>query len=366
MALATRLTRGGKLLEATQVLQHLIRGHAEPSPQRDEEGSTPALGSAHAGGTGSRPRKGLGETIRDLVLVRSAGAHLRKALVHPEVLPPGATFETASFSNGAGKRDYNLYIPGSASSDQRRALIVMLHGCTQTPDDFAAGTRMNNLAEEHGFLVAYPAQPSSANPSKCWNWFSPNDQRHGRGEPSIVAGMTRDIIQRHHVDPRRVYAAGLSAGAAAAVILGSEYSDLFAAIGVHSGLPSGAAHDAPSAFAAMRNGANGNGARVVPSIVFHGDSDPTVHPLNSDHVVRQSTGAVTGLIATVERGAASGGHAYRRTLFSAPSGRVICEKWTVHGAGHAWSGGSPAGSYTDPRGPDASREMLRFFLLHQN
>ena len=253
----------------------------------------------------------------------------------------------------------------------------MLHGCTQSPDDFAAGTRMNVLAEEHTCLVAYPAQAASANSSKCWNWFRPSDQQRGQGEPSLIAGITRQIMRDYAVDPQRVYVAGLSAGGAAAAIMGMAYPDLYAAIGVHSGLACGVASDLPSAFAAMQHGeavaARGSGSasgagvsrRIVPTIVFHGDRDTTVHPCNGDRVVAQSrTTPMTDLRTTVQQGRVPGGHAYSRRLHADASGQTILEHWVIHGAGHAWSGGSPAGSYTDPQGPDATREMLRFFLEH--
>jgi poly(hydroxyalkanoate) depolymerase family esterase len=249
----------------------------------------------------------------------------------------------------------------------------MLHGCTQSPDDFAAGTRMNAIAEGQTCLVAYPAQASNANPAKCWNWFRPSDQRRGQGEPSLIAGITRQVMRDYVVDPGRVYVGGLSAGAAAAAVMGAAYPDLFAAIGVHSGLACGAASDMPSAFAAMRQGESPSTHDIsaaaaqgptVPTIVFHGDCDTTVHPRNSDHVIARAKGT-TSAQTKVHRGQIPGGHAYTRTLHVDASGRTILEQWEIHGAGHAWSGGSPAGSYTDPRGPDAAREMLRFFLEHR-
>ena len=286
----------------------------------------------------------------------------------PDIVPEGARFIEGTYSNPAGRRAYKLFIP-SRYQGQPLPLVVMLHGCTQSPDDFAAGTRMNFIAEEQTCFVVYPAQPSEANQAKCWNWFRAADQQRGRGEPSLIAGITRQIMHDYSVDPKRVYVGGLSAGAAAAAIMGATYNDLYAAIGVHSGLACGAATDLPSAFVAMRQG-GGSDDRVisgdgppVPTIVFHGDRDTTVHPNNGDQILEQSM-RTTSTQKQVHRGQVPGGHAYTRTIHTDASGRGCLEHWNVHGAGHAWSGGSPAGSYTDPRGPDATREMLRFFLEH--
>jgi poly(hydroxyalkanoate) depolymerase family esterase len=236
------------------------------------------------------------------------------------------------------------------------------------PEDFAAGTRMNALAEAQGMLVAYPAQSGSANAQKCWNWFSPGDQRRDQGEPSLIAGITREVLRAHGGDPGRVYVAGLSAGGAQAAIMGLAYPELYAAVGVHSGLACGAARDLPSALAAMRQGAPGGltrARRVVPTIVFHADRDATVHPRNGDQVIEQSAAAAEpGLRTELHEGQVPGGHAWRRSAHLDAEGRAVLEHWLVRGGGHAWSGGDPAGSYTDPRGPDASKEMLRFFLAH--
>jgi poly(hydroxyalkanoate) depolymerase family esterase len=232
---------------------------------------------------------------------------------------------------------------------------------------------MNDLAEEQTFLVAYPAQAQSANVSRCWNWFSANDQQRDQGEPSLIAGITRQIMRDFPVEPGRVYIAGLSAGGAAAAIMGATYPDLYAAIGVHSGLACGAAVDMPSALVAMRQGGAAaapawrqrvESGGAVPTIVFHGDRDTTVSPVNGDQVITQSK-AAADLGTTVSRGETPGGISYTRTVHADESGRPVLEQWVVHGAGHAWSGGSAAGSYTEPRGPDASREMMRFFLQHQ-
>jgi poly(hydroxyalkanoate) depolymerase family esterase len=283
-------------------------------------------------------------------------------------------FVTRTFSNPAGTRVYKLYVPSSIGGDsgQARALVVMLHGCTQSPDDFAAGTRMNELAEKEGFLVAYPVQAVNANGSKCWNWFRAEDQQRERGEPSLIAGMTREIAAQFGVEDHRIFVAGLSAGAAMAVILGTTYPDLFAAVGAHSGLPYGAAHDAPSAFQAMK-GADARGGFLkdgrssgdaIPTIVFHGDRDTTVNRSNSDAIVERATSAsaAAGRASITQRGRAAGGQEYTRTTYSSAAGRPIVEAWIVHGAAHAWSGGSPNGSFTESRGPDASSEMLRFFF----
>jgi len=287
---------------------------------------------------------------------------MRSRNIAPEV----AKFIESSYSNRAGTLAYKLFIP-SRYQGQPLPLVVMLHGCTQSPDDFAAGTRMNFFAEEQTCFVVYPAQPREANQAKCWNWFRAADQQRGKGVPSLIAGITRQIMRDYSVDPKRIYVSGLSAGAAAAAVMGTTYSDLYAAIGVHSGLACGVATDLPSAIIAMRQGGDPDGridgAPSVPTIVFHGDRDITVHPNNGDRIVEQSIRTTT-THKKVHRGQVPDGHAFTHTIHTDASGREIFEHWNIHGAGHAWSGGSPAGSYTDPRGPDATREMLRFFLAH--
>jgi poly(hydroxyalkanoate) depolymerase family esterase len=416
-----RLTREGRLAEATALIQRLLRGGRpstaatpgrEPTPPRvidvepERTGTRPVSGpelrpdaaAPNAAGSGGLGLPRLPEALRGLLDKIRGGAEARPARpvsprpaqarpaqarpaqarparTPPPPVPDGAQFVSRSFTNEAGTRAYKLYIP-STYRGKPAPLLVMLHGCTQSPDDFAAGTRMNALAEEHGFLVAYPGQSSSANPQKCWNWFNPGDQRRGGGEPSLLAGITRQVMRDHAVDPRRVFIAGLSAGGAQATVMGLAYPDLYAAVGVHSGLACGVANDVPSALAAMKAGGGANfrpekaaaavagDGRTIPAIVFHSDRDGTVHPRNAEQVAAQYGGGGGGLRSNAQRGQAAGGHPYTRTLHSDSRGRVVLEQWMVHGAGHAWSGGSPDGSYTDPRGPDASREMLRFFLDH--
>jgi poly(hydroxyalkanoate) depolymerase family esterase len=383
---ATRLTRAGQLVEATVLLQRMLRGERAPdAPSRTggrialagpliidakanavaETDSPPQLKPA----TSAQP--GVRHALPDRKQGRSGiglrGVMKRAPRSTPDIVPEGARFIERTYSSAAGSRAYRLFIP-SRYRERPLPLVVMLHGCSQSPDDFAAGTRMNFLAEEQNCFVVYPAQPSQANQAKCWNWFRTADQQRGRGEPSLIAGITRQIMDDYVVDRKRVYVGGLSAGAAAAAIMGATYNDLYAAVGIHSGLACGAATDLPSALVAMRQGGHGHkvisGDRPpVPTIVFHGDRDTTVHPNNGDQILEQSV-RTASTQKRVHRGQVPGGHAYTRTILSDASGRGMLEHWNIHGAGHAWSGGSPAGSYTDPRGPDATREMLRFFLEH--
>jgi poly(hydroxyalkanoate) depolymerase family esterase len=370
---ATRLTRSGQLVEATALLQRMLRGEnaqyaTAPTPIRPTPaGREPPTIDASATETRSPRRAHRTPTdIANNLPGFGLGGSLRRAPSTADIVPDGARFVEGNYANAAGSRAYRLFIP-SGYHGQAIPLVVMLHGCTQSPEDFAAGTRMNFTAEEQTCFVVYPAQRAEANQAKCWNWFRPGDQQRGGGEPSLIAGITRQIMRDHSVDPQRVYVGGLSAGAAAAAVMGARYGDLYAAIGIHSGLACGAATDLPSALMAMRRGGGpeamtGEG-QPIPTIIFHGDRDTTVHPDNGGRIVRQSVAAASTK-TKVHRGRVPGGHAYTRTVHTDAVGRAILEHWDIHGAGHAWSGGSPAGSYTDPDGPDATREMLRFFLEH--
>lgn len=268
----------------------------------------------------------------------------------------GGRFITRTYRNHAGSRRYKTYIP-AVYDGQALPLVVMLHGCKQTPDDFAAGTRMNALAEERGFLVVYPAQSAMANVSRCWNWFKAAHQQRDEGEPSVIAGITRKVIARYNVDARRVHVIGLSAGGAMASIMARMYPELYVSAGIHSGLPYASASDAYTALAAMRGRAVSAPVPLVPTIVFHGDRDTTVHPSNGEKVI-----ATAQLQPDAVEKGETGGRAYTRTTHRSETGPAM-EHWLVHGAGHAWSGGSTAGSYADPQGPDAAREMLRFFRI---
>jgi poly(hydroxyalkanoate) depolymerase family esterase len=380
---ATRLTQAGQLTEATALLQRMLRGGRAPaaeSPARgriclpsrvpptidleaNDAGEADRATPAEAPTAPPRRRWPLFDRAKDGTFLGLRGVKHTPASV-ADIVPERAKFIEGIYSNKVGSRTYKLFVP-SGYQGRPLPLVVMLHGCTQSPDDFAAGTRMNFIAEEQTCLVVYPAQRSDANPSKCWNWFRSGDQHRDEGEPSLIAGITRQVMQEYSIDPMRVYVAGLSAGGAAAAIMGVTYSDLYAAVGVHSGLAYGAATDMPSAFAAMRQGGGARrqavtGGPTVPAIIFHGDRDSTVHPDNGAQAVEQAIGA-TRTVKKVHRGQIPGGHGYTRTTH-ADGEREIVEHWDIHGAGHAWSGGSSAGSYTDPQGPGATKEMLRFFL----
>lgn len=371
---ALRLTRGGRLNEAMAAL----RGAASPAGTADERVSSPleslrSLGSISdllpkAAASLSPRLAGLGRglPLDGLANFEMPGGFAGGGAGESETLPGGARFEARTFRGSAGTRPYKVYVP-SGYEGQPLPVVVMLHGCTQSPDDFATGTRMNELAEADTFIVVYPAQTRGANSSGCWNWFKPQDQQRYAGEPAIIAGITREIIAEFGADQNRVYVAGLSAGGAAAAIMGVTHPDLFAAIGVHSGLVCGAASDLPTALAAMRSGAPDSRKRSapapLPTIVFHGDRDSTVHPANGEQFV-----ALSETDETYERDIVHGeeaGVSYTKTIRTDASGRPVMEHWVLHGGGHAWSGGNALGSYTNASGPDASREMLRFFRQHR-
>jgi poly(hydroxyalkanoate) depolymerase family esterase len=371
------LMQTGDLLAATAAIQQRLRGEGATGAQVATEGAVADEPEVAAGPPGEGVIEGTFRVIEDPPRAQEAPAQNASAGVAAS--ERRTSFSEHTYAGPAGTRRYKLFIP-SAYRGQALPLIVMLHGCTQTADDFATGTRMNTLAEERACFVVYPAQAQAANASKCWNWFKTADQRRDQGEPAIIAGLVGELSQTYGLDRDRIYVAGLSAGGAMAVILGRTYPELFAAVGVHSGLPYGAAHDLPSALAAMhRQGAaspsvppGDNAAAVIPTIVFHGDRDTTVHPCNGERVVGQTAAAITSsgakgpcaVAVTEERctGATPGGHSSTRRIFKDSKGKVVAEHWLVHGAGHAWFGGDARGSYTDARGPDASIEMMRFFL----
>lgn len=292
----------------------------------------------------------------------------------PPASQDAGDFIPGRFDGNARSLRYKLFIPSSYVGAPL-PLLVMLHGGGQDPDDFALGTGMNELAEEYGCLVAYPEQSSDANWSRCWNWFDVAHHHRGRGEPALIAGVTHKVMAEYAVDRKRVYVAGLSAGGAMAVILGRTYPDLFAAVGCHSGLAYRSATDRYGAVLSMRDGfipkapAHEAARPGVPIIAFHGDLDFTVHPKNSIGVIRQAVDGYSAqtpheqaALSLLKETGETAGRVFTRHVHKGHEGRILAERWTVSGLGHAWCGGNRRGSYTEPSGPDASREMLRFFL----
>lgn len=268
----------------------------------------------------------------------------------------------------AGSLDYKLYVPANYTG-QPCALLVMLHGCGQDAQDFARGTGMNELAEQYQCLVAYPEQSSAANGGKCWNWFEPAHHHRGGGEPALIAAVAREVMDGYAIDTDKVFIAGLSAGGAMAVVLGRTYPDLFSAVGCHSGLAYACAVGTNEAMQAMQYGEAAGaihaGSPALPLIVFHGDMDSTVHPRNGQGVIEQSIGIASLRRPAPRAHAETGettGRSFTREIHRGHGGEVLAERWTVHGSGHAWSGGRRQGSYTDASGPDASGEMMRFFM----
>lgn len=367
---ATRRTRAGRLEEATAVIQR-------------------ALAAAGLAGTGTGTGVGI-DTCIDIDPGIAAGVDTITDATGKTAIGAAADgFWNGSQTEAGLTRAYKLFVPVAALEQSEPALVVMLHGCTQNPDDFAAGTDMNRLAAREGFCVLYPAQGQDANPSRCWNWFKHNHQARGKGEPAVIAAMTRKIVNAHGIDPSRVYIAGLSAGGAMAAIVGAAYPEVFAAVGVHSGLAPGSACSLPEALAAMRGApgvkpAAGRSGRIdplgrprrradpitlpLPLIVFHGDADRTVHVDNAGQLVAAALAAIDerpaphSCSSVTECGASTRGRTYTRTLHRVDGGPVVIEQWVLHGAAHAWSGGTSSGSHTDPDGPDASSEMIRFFF----
>ncbi|QSI30575.1 PHB depolymerase family esterase [Variovorax sp. RKNM96] len=346
MTEAAHLTRHGRLAEATDAIQRALRGAAEASP------ASPAAPLPST-------------TDADVIDVETRVADVEREAPSPRKSEGIDRWTRGTFAHQGRTIDYMLFVPAAAAGQPAtpRPLVVMLHGCTQDAADFAAGTRMNEHARERGVIVLYPEQAQRAHGQKCWNWFKTQHQQRGRGEPASIAALTLHIADQQHADRSRIYVAGLSAGGAMADVLGHCYPDVYAAVGVHSGLAHGAAHDMMSALNVMRTGAMA--ARPAadpalrPTIVFHGDADTTVHSNNGLAILADASSG------EVREGRSPAGQGFTRTLYPASTKHGDAEHWRIHGGGHAWSGGSAQGSYTQPDGIDASREMLRFFLAHR-
>lgn len=394
---ATDLVRKGQLADATRAIQQALGGtpamagtaapHAAATATQ-REGAKAGMPGTAASGPGWRTGFAQAD-IEDAVVIDLADDKPPRTPPSPDPAPasarghaakpaPGSFTRVAFALAGAPQDHYYLYVPPGADAGTPMPLVLMLHGCTQNPEDFATGTGMNGAAARANALVLYPAQAGSANPKACWNWFRPQDQRRGGGEPATLVAMVREVMARHPVDGNRVYVAGLSAGGAMAALLAREYPELFAAVGVHSGLSAGAAQNVMAALSAMKTGAKPASTSpfaattppviqlgtALPLIVFHGDADATVHARNGEQLVEAALAAAEGEVRpAVTTGRSAHGQGYTRTLYHSGSA-TLAEHWVLHGGGHAWAGGDARGSHTDPRGVSATEEMLRFFLAH--
>ncbi len=365
MGRATRLARGGDPQAATRAIQEALgtagSTRGESAPHASVVDVLRRAAAAAKGATVERAKHAFEEAFGGTGQPGGTPDRGGPRTAAASDLPNGARVLRGTHASRHGKRDYRLYVPSAALRGEPLPLVVMLHGCTQDADDFARGTRMDAVAEARGAFVLYPEQSKRANPQGCWNWFKGAHQTNERGEPAIVAGMLDELAATHPIDASRVYAAGLSAGGAMAAILGECAPERFAAVGVHSGLGAGAAHDVPSAFAAMQGRGEAVRAPRVPTIVFHGDADRTVAPDCAEALVDAVEARLSGVLPRTEAVRVNGRHC-ERTVWSASSGHGALERWRVRGAGHAWFGGDPAGSYAEAEGPHASELMLDFFL----
>jgi len=330
-------------------------------------------------------------------LYASNRAVIERAGGAPVNLPAGVgvsdgsgAWDERTFTVAGRTRRALVHPPAGVEPHTAVPLVCMLHGCTQDAASFAAATLMNDAADRHGFVAVYPQQERGDNPQVCWNWFLPQHQARGGGEPASIAAIVRELVGTASpwtIDPARVFVAGLSAGGAMAAIMAATHPDLFSAVAVHSGLAYRSATDVRAALAAMAHGsedpvaqgraaraAMGDHARAIPSIVVHGTADARVAAVNARQVLQQSMtanalaapersdlGFDLARPASTSRGRDDGGHAFTRSEWTDGRGVVMHELIEVDGLGHAWSGGAPGGSYTDPRGPDATEAIWRFF-----
>ena len=359
---ALGLVKKSDLGGATALIRKALSGGAAPGNENSDSDAASPRPSAKV--IPLAPRRTLGETLRALRMRPIMPPDAPQA---PEPAPDlGERFLKRAYHGPAGSLDYRLYIPADHEG-QELALVVMLHGCTQNPEDFAVGTRMNALAEEFGLIVAYPHQTRLANPNGCWNWFDRRHQNRGSGEPAKLAGLAQALAKEFDVRRERVFAAGLSAGGAMAEILAVTYPDVFDAVGIYSGLPYKSAGDVPSAFAAMKGTAAFHPAPLAESgrhsrkIIVHGLADGTVAPVNGERILNEAERGEPSPTRSDLDWPIEGGHVSRTVLKDA-HGEPVAEQWLVEGGGHAWFGGDPRGSFTQTVGLDASRVMVRFFL----
>lgn len=374
LAKAKALTIQGKLMDATRAIQQGLgfrpAGHpgtAEPVVHRETHESTAQVRAAFTPAA-------VDQAATD-VEFRETTRHAPDIKVPSPPLPTQpssrpSSFGLHNFEQGQRGYAYRLFVPGRVD-DSPIPLVVMLHGCKQDSGDFANGTAMNEIAEREKFMVLYPEQPRTANSMGCWNWFDPAHQARDRGEPAMIAALTQHVASTNGVDPARIYVAGLSAGAAMAAIMGQLYPEIFAAVGVHSGLAPGAAHSVASAFAAMSKGPGPRAktqAIGIPVIIFQGSGDSTVAQANADAIIRSElaewSSKGSALVENRQSVDAAGKRPSTTALWSDAAGKSIIESWTIDAGPHAWSGGHASGSFTDPTGPSATRAMVEFFRRH--
>jgi poly(hydroxyalkanoate) depolymerase family esterase len=311
-------------------------------------------------------------------------------LAGPELARAGQ-WVSGTASTDFGTRNYKLWVPPGLTQRKPVPLVMMLHGCMQKPEDLAAISAMNEIADRNKFLVVYPEQTAEANPLRCWNWFDPKHQASGSGEPALLAAVIKQVQASNSIDANRLFVAGISAGAAMAIVMGVTYPDLFDGVAACAGLEFKAANSAESGFAAMKQGGpdpkqqglvafraitenlRGKSKHRLPVIVFQGDADPYVNPLNAEQVIAQwartndylddgqDNDSFKAQPARTTQGSVAGGHEFTKSIYTDRDGRLLMEKWLVKGLGHAWSGSPTAGPFADPKGPNASFEMWRFF-----
>jgi len=291
------------------------------------------------------------------------------------------------YTSSEGTRPWRLFVPSRATNAMPSMLLVMLHGCTQSANDFAAGSRMDVVAEEQGYFVLYPEQLAKANARSCWNWFDAAHQMHGHGEPSLIAGMVNEIARKYAIDAARVHLVGVSAGAAMATLTAVAYPQQFATLTSASGIGWRAATDVVRALTVMQKGggdglptsqmmiaAMGSTARAVPTLVLHGGRDAVVNAKNADDLATQWVGvhdalrARNGEPALLADAAAAtrsdNGYTVNERSWRDSKGSARVTLIRIEDLGHAWSGGSTVGTFTDAKGPDASRLIAAFCAAH--